>query len=129
MFRLDNFPGGGTIVPHNWLTVVLFALMASVAIFYVRKFVRKNAPFYARMNILVVGATIGLSFELAAFAYSKFTSLPVYAFALLSVVQLAALFFIGHPPDSVDWTKKSRQTSNVAIVCSALVSVLFYLAY
>jgi len=88
-----------------------------------RSFVRHNAPFYSKLNILVVG--IGYGFVLALVVHFLVGKESVIAAVLLFLWGLLSALYLGYKPDPIDWAKKSQQVGIVAAGAYVLVSLGF----
>jgi hypothetical protein len=55
----------------SWLGTVISAAIILLIGGYARKIVRKNAPFYAKPNILIVGSAYGVMVEGVMHVYTK----------------------------------------------------------
>jgi hypothetical protein len=110
----------------NALAIALFVSIASVVCFYLRKFVRKNAPFYGRTNILIVGGTLGVSCQIATFLYWSTLSLSSIMFLVLAGIEIAVISAIAYRPDHIDWANKTKQTTFVAQIGSLATAAVLY---
>ncbi len=110
----------------DWVYLIVAMVLINIGGRYARHIVRKNAPFYGVMNIVIVGATWGVILALAVFIGTRAT--PVTVLVVLAIWGLLAAAYVGFRPDPImDWAGKARQTAFVAvsIYIVALANLLF----
>jgi hypothetical protein len=99
---------------------LIVAIPLLIAAYFVRRFVRHNAPFYATSNILIVGAVIGVGAICAVWVLLQASGLPKALDWIGLILGLAAVAAIAIRPDRIDWAKKSRPTAIVAAIVYAV---------
>ena len=104
----------------GWLGLALGVPALALIGGYSRRFVRKNAPFYAIPNILIVGLCLG--FLIALVVHFFVGSGSVVALIMLLIWGLLSTLYLGYEPDPIDWAKKSQQVGIVAAVSYGLAS-------
>src|SRR5262249_8433215 len=104
--------------------VVTMVVMTVVGL-NARRIVRKNAPSYNVMKIVLVGAAWGAILALSIFIGA--IAAPVTVFAVLAIWGLMAAGYVGFQPDAIDRAGKARQIAGVAMLVyiAALATVLF----
>jgi hypothetical protein len=108
--------------------LVLSSLFVFVLIRRTRQFVRREAPFYATWNIIIVGGSIGIIFAVVAHILGRFTT-TFEGRTLMNVLTVTVgymLAYIGYRPDPIDWAKKSKQVATVAIIIFAIGSIVTF---
>jgi hypothetical protein len=109
------------------LWFVLSLLVTNILGGYARRLVRREAPFYARSNIFIVGTGFGLIVAvLVHFLARTITDLSL-AVIFLKFWGLLTTLYLGYAPDPIDWAKKSQQTAGFAAITYVLVTACFFI--
>ncbi|MGC9953436.1 MAG: hypothetical protein ABSD21_04055 [Rhizomicrobium sp.] len=103
-----------------WVTIFAFGSLA-------RRIVRKNAPFYAPTNILIVGSVYGTALALVVGLIPHFFIGSWWATVVLWVIGFLAANYIGYQFDKIDWAEKSGQTAMIAAATYIILTVGLFL--
>ncbi len=105
----------------GWLGLAVGVPILALVCGASRRFVRKNAPFYATPNIVIVGLGFGL--VLALIVHFLVGNGSVAALVILLIWGFLSTLYLGYEPDPVDWANKSQQVSIVAAASYVLASL------
>jgi hypothetical protein len=107
----------------KWLWLIVGFVLVSFAGGYGRRFIVKNAPFYARANILVVGGFAGVFMAIIITGFiSTFTNFTLSRIAL-RLWGLLSMLYLGHEPDAIDWARKAQQVSYIAVLAYGITTL------
>jgi hypothetical protein len=98
----------------GWIAFFVSANLVLVESNYLRRIVRRNAPFYATTNILIVGATHGVVLALLVhFTNSLFLVSDVGRWVMYALGFLGS-GYLGFSPDEIDYDHRTRKTASIA---------------
>ena len=90
---------------------------------------RKNAPFYAVSNILIVGLLYGAAIGIIVYFVGQAIWPSWAAVVFLSFWGLLSILYLGYSPDPIDWANKAQQTGIVGAISYAVVIAAFFLLH
>jgi hypothetical protein len=111
----------------NWLGFIVGLVAVNLVGGYTRRFVQRNAPFYGKSNILVVGIAFGVLLGGLVQVFCRPVNDSVFAIVVLTLWGLLAALYIGYRPDPIDWANKSRQVAGVAALAYLGMTVGLFL--
>ena len=112
----------------SWVGVALSMSLLCFVGGYGRRIVRKNAPFYGKSNILIVGITFGVVVGVITHFLARWVSSSLVVLGVLSFWGLLTTLYLGYKPNPNDWANKADQTAMFATIGYVVVSGgLFFL--
>ena len=112
----------------TWLLFIAAIITMNLVGGRARRFIRSNAPFYARKNITIVGGSYGILLGIFVVVFLKFIDPPIIATFCAVVWGVLGLLYVGYFPDEIDIYRKAKQVGIVAVIFYMATLVVAFLS-